>query len=440
MSGRAATTGVIPGRFALSVGKPPLPAPEGWAWTMLTDVARLESGHTPSRRHPEYWDGDIPWIGIKDAGTHHGRTILDTTEHITPSGVENSAARLLPADTVCLSRTASVGYVTVMGRPMTTSQDFVNWVCSPSLLPAYLKYVLLSELDALSLFSTGSTHQTIYFPEVKAFHVLLPPVEVQRAIVDVLGALDDKIDLNRRTHETFDGLVRHHYESIRGGATGTHILDVQGVPFKLADVCSRIAMGPFGSDIKAENYVDSGVPVVRGANMGNPFVIGPFVYVTDAKASDLINAQALAADIVVTHRGTLGQVSIIPNEKVATRYLVSQSQMVLSVDRTRTSPYWVFEFLRSPEGQARILANASQTGVPAISRPVSNLKMIPLPLPTKASSAIFHDLAETLWDNAWNLHLESRTLADLRDALMPRLLSGTLTVRDAEKVVLEAGA
>lgn len=76
--GRPASTGVILGRFALSVGLPDRPAPAGWRWTALSDVARLETGHTPSRRHPEYWGGDVSWIGIKDATENHGRVIAAT--------------------------------------------------------------------------------------------------------------------------------------------------------------------------------------------------------------------------------------------------------------------------------------------------------------------------------------------------------------------------
>ena len=116
--GRDATTAIIPGRHALSVGSPDLPIPTGWRWQALSSVARLESGHTPSRRHPEYWGGDIPWIRIQDATANHGHVIHDTVEHTNQLGIENSSARVLPADTVCLSRTASVGYVTVMGRPI----------------------------------------------------------------------------------------------------------------------------------------------------------------------------------------------------------------------------------------------------------------------------------------------------------------------------------
>lgn len=179
-----------PGRFALSVGETEMPPPEGWAWVRLQDIARLESGHTPSRSHPEYWNGDVPWIGIKDARENHGRTIVETNQTVTQAGIDNSAARRLPPGTVCLSRTASVGYVTVMGREMATSQDFVNWVCSDALVPDFLKYLLLAEgEDTLRSFGKGSVHTTIYFPEVEEFRVCVPGVARQRRIVAKLDAL-----------------------------------------------------------------------------------------------------------------------------------------------------------------------------------------------------------------------------------------------------------
>jgi len=185
----------IPGRCALSVNDAGMPTPEGWAWTPLSDIARLESGHTPSRSHPEYWDGDIAWIGIKDAREHHGTVINDTSQHVTQAGIDNSAARLLPAKTVCLSRTASVGYVVLMGRPMATSQDFVNWICSPAIDPDFLKWILLAEgEEGLRKFGKGTTHTTIYFPEVEAFHACIPPLNEQRRIV---GKLDSVFELTR---------------------------------------------------------------------------------------------------------------------------------------------------------------------------------------------------------------------------------------------------
>ncbi len=201
MSGRAATVNVIPGAYALSVGRSDLPSPPGWRWVPLTDIARLESGHTPSRQRPEYWDGDIPWIGIKDARAHHGGIIEKTLQTVTQEGIDNSAARILPAGTVCLSRTASVGYVVVMGRKMATSQDFVNWVCGEALAPAFLQHLLVAENESLFRFGKGSTHTTIYYPEVKAFHICLPPLNEQYRIVAKLELLQGR---SRRVREALD--------------------------------------------------------------------------------------------------------------------------------------------------------------------------------------------------------------------------------------------
>ncbi len=178
-----ASTRRIAGRAALSVGPVDVPAPSGWRQTRLIDVARLESGHTPSRSHPEYWGEGIPWIGIRDAGANHGQVITSTAQTVSKLGLENSAARLLPIGTVCLSRTASVGYATVMGLSMATSQDFVNWVCTEALVPKFLMYMFMAEGEHLRRFGEGSTHTTIYFPEVLSFHALLPPVAEQHEIV-----------------------------------------------------------------------------------------------------------------------------------------------------------------------------------------------------------------------------------------------------------------
>lgn len=214
MSGRAATDRVIRGRFGISVNDPGHPTPPGWVRTPLTDVADLGTGHTPSRNHPEYWDGDVPWIGIRDAGAHHGGIIDTTNQTITPLGLANSAARLLPKDTVCLSRTASVGYVVKMGRDMATSQDFVNWVCSEALDPGFLMSALLAEGEDIRKFGEGSTHTTIYFPAVKAFHIELPPVTEQRRIVAKLDTLTSHIDRARTELDRVNTHIKNQRDSL----------------------------------------------------------------------------------------------------------------------------------------------------------------------------------------------------------------------------------
>ena len=191
------TDAVIPGDFALSVNQSNMIAPDGWKWLPMVEVARMESGHTPSRSFPEYWNGNIPWIGIVDARLHHTSTIEDTIQHTNNLGLENSAARLLPEGTVCVSRTASVGYVVKMGKPMATSQDFVNWVCGPAVNPDWLKWLFVAEEAALYRFGKGSTHTTIYFPEWLSLHVALPSLEEQSEIVrrvEKLFAFADRLE------------------------------------------------------------------------------------------------------------------------------------------------------------------------------------------------------------------------------------------------------
>lgn len=151
---------------------------------LLTDVARLATGHTPDRKIAEYWGGRIPWITLGDIRAIHGRTIHSTRECVTQKGINNSSAVVLPSGTVCLSRTASVGFATIMEGEMATSQDFVNWVCGSTLLPEYLLAALSASRRGLIALATGSTHRTIYFPTVERFTILLPDIEIQRYVVE----------------------------------------------------------------------------------------------------------------------------------------------------------------------------------------------------------------------------------------------------------------
>lgn len=143
-----------------------------------------------------------------------------------------------------------------------------------------------------------------------------------------------------------------------------------------------IAMGPFGSDITKDNFVSEGIPVIRGVNLGEfKFNEDKFVYLTKEKANKLKASNAFPKDIVITHRGTLGQVGIIPENSKYSRYVVSQSQMKLTCNEEIMNPYFMFYFLKSKLGQYLLLMNTSQTGVPAIARPTSSLKEIKVMVP-----------------------------------------------------------
>ncbi len=172
--------------------------PTHWEVKRTKFAARLRSGHTPSRQHPEYWQNcTIPWFGLADVWQiRDGQTeyVTDTAEKISELGLANSAARLLPKGTVMLSRTASVGFSAIMGVDMATTQDFVNWVCGVSLRPEYLLYVFRSMQHELARLTMGSTHQTIYMPDVGRFSTPIPPIPEQDRIVEFIREHAKKID------------------------------------------------------------------------------------------------------------------------------------------------------------------------------------------------------------------------------------------------------
>jgi type I restriction enzyme, S subunit len=151
----------------------------GANWIPLSDVARLESGHTPSRKHPEWWNGDVPWISLPDIRALDGRTAMSTSERTNALGLAHSSARLLPAGTVVLSRTASVGFVTVMGVAMATSQDFVNWVPGDRLRSWYLAHALIAAREYVRALAEGAIHKTIYMPTLQHLRIRLPTLAEQ---------------------------------------------------------------------------------------------------------------------------------------------------------------------------------------------------------------------------------------------------------------------
>ena len=120
--------------------------PADWRYTRLTEVARLESGHTPSRMKPSYWAGDIPWVSLNDTASLGANEILRTAQTISLEGLQNSSARLLPKGTVVFSRTATVGKASIMGREMSTSQDFANYICGPDVYNRYLVVRSINEV------------------------------------------------------------------------------------------------------------------------------------------------------------------------------------------------------------------------------------------------------------------------------------------------------
>ena len=154
-----------------------------------------------------------------------------------------------------------------------------------------------------------------------------------------------------------------------------------------ADGNRPFAMGPFGSNIRSENYRDTGVPVIRGTNLsvagGSRFISDDFAYLSEDKADELRSSTALANDIVFVAQGTVGKVGIVPKSDKYDRYILSQNLMRVRLNERKANPLYVYYFFQSADGQQEILSRANPTGVPCISRPLESLRSFKVCLPSQ---------------------------------------------------------
>ena len=152
--------------------------------------------------------------------------------------------------------------------------------------------------------------------------------------------------------------------------------------YKMDELIEEISMGPFGSDVKKEFYVDNGVPILNGSNLqGFKIQEDSFGYLTKEKADSLKKCNAHRGDIIVTHRGTLGQIVYVPVNSKYDRYVISQSQFRFRCKADLVDVQYLVYYFHTREGQYKILANASQVGVPALARATSTFRLIDIKLP-----------------------------------------------------------
>lgn len=168
--------------------------------------------------------------------------------------------------------------------------------------------------------------------------------------------------------------------------------------YKLGEIVLDVAMGPFGSNLKADNFISTGVPVIRGSNLNNGgFEDDKFVFVSDEKAKSLKRSLAYPDELIFTHRGTLGQVAIIPKDKHP-YYLVSQSQMRVDVNREFLVPRYLLYWFKSRTGQYELLKNSAQVGVPSIASPTKSMKEIDIRIPTTSTQNHIVEILSSLDD------------------------------------------
>lgn len=397
------------------------PHPPAWRWARLTEVAKLESGHTPSRKNPEYWGGAVLWLSLKDMQRLAGRYVLDTVDKPTMLGIENSSARLLPAGTVALCRTASVGKVAILGREMATSQDFVDWVCGPQLDPEYLYWALSCSSAAFDVEKQGSTHKTIYMPTLERLNVLLPPLDEQHRI----AALLDKADAIRRKRQEAIALTEQLLRST--------FLEMFGDPFinpKRWALAPLHELATIGSGVmKGRDYTGIEtieLPYMRVANVQDGYLALNDIKSITLPIADVEKYTLRYGDILLTEGGDpdkLGR-GAVWRDQIAS--CVHQNHIFrVHPDRKRITSEYLCALLGSSHGKRYFLRAAKQTtGIATINRTqLSEFPVLLPPLELQIDYSRFVAAHERLTQRYHQLIAEQDTLFQ---SLVQRAFSGQL--------------
>ena len=253
----------------------------------------------------------------------------------------------------------------------------------------------------------------------------IPSLTEQKQIGAVLWAIDQKITLNNKINDNLLEQMQLLYQNLLDSCAC--------FPIRLEEVSQKIAMGPFGSNIKVSTFVSEGVPIISGNHLRSVFLEEPsYNYITEEHAQKLKNSMFYPRDIVFTHAGNIGQVAMIPQGSDYPYYMISQRQFYMRCDETKVIPELVLFFFHSREGKGKLLANANSTGVPSIAQPSTHLKNIEMPMPNKADQDEWYKTIKPMVDMYVALCQENKRLISLRDSLLPRLMSGELNVSDIQ--------
>jgi type I restriction enzyme S subunit len=409
-----------------------------WRQTTLGQVADFLSGGTPSKDVPQYWGGSIPWVSAKDMKRFR---LDDTEDYVTDDGLANGT-RLVPSGTVLLLARGMTLLndvpICVANRPVTFNQDVKALRPKPGVRDDFLPYLLLGNRERLLNLVDLAGHGTgrLNSDELKALDVGLPPESDQRVIAHILGTLDDKIELNRRMNETLEAMARALFKSwfvdfdpVRAKAEGRS----PGLPQPLADLFP-------------DSFEDSELgETPKGWATG---VFADLAAVSSGKRPEVRHSEA-SAEANVPLWGGNGPIAFVPRALIEHPILLTGRVGTLGVVFRITTPCWpsdntlivrtkneaAFEYLFLQLRQIDFNSLNRGSTQPLLTQ--TDLKVQPLVLPPLELLAHFHAATRDLYRRVDESHAESRTLAALRDTLLPKLISGELRVKNTEPSIKE---
>lgn len=193
--------------------------PGHWEWTKLGDVVtKIIGGGTPSKNKPQYWEGDIPWLTVKDMRT---RRPADAIDHISEKAVEESSTNIIPEDTVIIATRIGLGKVIRVPYKAAINQDLKALVVPPEIDKGYLEYWFVSKTQYLESIGSGTTVKGIRLEQLRGLDFPLAPPEQQKRIVAKIEELFSHIDAGIEALKNAKQLLKQYRQSVlKAAVTG----------------------------------------------------------------------------------------------------------------------------------------------------------------------------------------------------------------------------
>lgn len=293
----------------------PYEVPKNWVWVRLESVASWGSGGTPSRKHEEYYNGDILWI---KTGELNNGWIYDTEEKITDEGLKKSSAKLFPPYSVLIAMYgATIGKVAILGVPATTNQACACAVCNQSLLYMYLFYYCISQKNVFIEKGKGGAQPNISQIILKQHPIPLPPLSEQQRIVERIEELFAKLDeAKERLQEVADSFAVRKAAILHKAFTGELIGKQVTELVPVENLVDLIKIGPFGSSLHESDYIENGIPLVNPKHIVQQRIVPQSkISISDEKAEELSSYKLKENDIVLGRRGEMGRCAPISSRE-----------------------------------------------------------------------------------------------------------------------------
>ena len=393
---------------------------KGWREVKLGDVAEIIGGGTPSTKEPRYWNGDIPWLTPKDLSNFKDRYIANGERNISKLGLHNSNAKLLPMGTVLLTTRAPVGYLAIAKNEIAVNQGFKGLIANKHIDNVFLYYLLKCNVDYLKAHSSGTTFGELSKASLTSISFCIPSLPEQKAIAEVLSSLDDKIDLLHRQNKTLENIAQTLFQKLMSGKARKGWREM-----KLGDASLEIIDGDRGQNYpKNEQFSSEGYCLFLNAKNVTKygFNFSECCFITKEKDNKLKKGKLERNDIVLTTRGTVGNVAFY-DASLSFEHIRINSGMVI-VRPTGINPWFNFHLFKYLN--KHFLNFASGSAQPQL--PIKDLKEIMISLPPLPEQKAIAEVLSSLDDKIYFLHRQNKTLENMAQNLFQKLMSGQARV------------